>query len=187
MVHGPDASVDVEKLRAGDADAWEELYRAMYPAMAGYARRRLPSEDARDAVAEAMARAIARCDRIAHGGATAEAWIFGILRHVVVDLQRRSYRTRRLPDKIPRLDTTWANQDDMLIVDEDRRQVRQAFARLSARDQHILELRVIAGFSSEQVAQALGMGAGATRNAQYRALRRLRELLEPPVGQEAPR
>ena len=55
--------------------------------------------------------------------------------------------------------------------------MRRAFGRLRAEDQELLELRVVAGLSAEQVAAVQGRRAGAVRMAQSRALSRLRELL----------
>ena len=51
----------VESARAGDADAWELLYRRAYPRLVAYARRRLASsEQAEEAVSETMVRAMDR-------------------------------------------------------------------------------------------------------------------------------
>ena len=43
---------------------WEDVYRRLYPRLFAFARRRVASDhDADDAVAEAMARAVAGADR----------------------------------------------------------------------------------------------------------------------------
>src|SRR5207248_9756458 len=54
------------------------------PRLVAYARRRLVGDAAVDAVSEAMVRAVARVDRFVWEGAGFEAWLFGILRHVVL-------------------------------------------------------------------------------------------------------
>ena len=56
--------------------------------------------------------------------------------------------------------------------------MRRAFTRLGVNDQELLELRVVAGLSSEDTAAALGKRPGAIRMAQVRALARLRRILE---------
>jgi len=167
-----------ERLRSGDSVVWEELYRAMYPAMVTYARRRLPAEEARDAVSETIARALSRPDRLPSLPAKPEAWVFGILRHVVLDMQRRSYRGIRALRRIPTLSTEWGEVADNIVSAEEQGEVRQAFGRLSPRDQEVLELRVLGGLSAEDAGRVLGMREGAVRNAQYRAVRRLRAQLE---------
>jgi RNA polymerase sigma-70 factor (ECF subfamily) len=165
--------------RAGraDPDAWEALYRRVYPGLLAYASRRLDRERARDAVAETMARAIAKIDRFEWRGGGFDAWLYGILRHVVLDAHRARGRddTRRERSEPHRSDPL-----DHVLDSEDAREVRAAFARLSAEDQELLELRVVAGLSAEEAGQVLGKRPGAVRMAQSRALDRLRRELEQP-------
>lgn len=173
-----DAPEREQRLRLGDSVVWEDFYTAMYPAMVSYARRRLPTEEARDAVSETMARALARPERIPMPPATPEGWIFGILRHVVLDAQRRSYRGVRALRRSPAVTTEWLDAGEGVFRAEEEGAVRSAFARLSARDQEILELRVLGGMSAEEAGRVLGMREGAVRNAQHRALRRLHAHLD---------
>ena len=58
------------------------------------------------------------------------------------------------------------------------RAVRAAFAKLGPADQEVLELRIMAGLSADEVAQTLGKRPGAVRMAQNRALGRLRALMD---------
>jgi DNA-directed RNA polymerase specialized sigma24 family protein len=65
--------------------------------MLAYSQRRLGyNEVARDAVSEALARTVKTIARMDDLGTLPEAWCFGILRNVVIDAQRRSYRERRI-------------------------------------------------------------------------------------------
>jgi RNA polymerase sigma-70 factor (ECF subfamily) len=170
-----DRTGSLSDLQTGDPRAWEKLYRRLYPMLFSFARRRLATDDdARDAVSEALARAVAGLDRMARSGATPEAWIFGVLRHVVLDLQRKSYRQRKL--KVTR-EVSDPEPIETIIIDEEGRSMREAFARLPERDRDILELRVVAALGSEETASVLGMRPGALRTAQARALHRLRALL----------
>jgi RNA polymerase sigma-70 factor (ECF subfamily) len=59
--------------------------------------------------------------------------------------------------------------------------VRRAFAQLNDPERELLELRVIAGLSSEQVAVVLAISPGAVRMAQARALNKLRNLMPEDV------
>ncbi len=167
----------VERARAGDAAAWEALYRSLYPKLLAYAGRRLDQDAARDAVSEAMARAVARIGRFAWEGGGFDAWVFAILRHVVVDAQRAAaqHAGDTEPDEAP---ASGPGPLDRLLGDEASSALRVAFARLSPFDQEVLELRVVAGLSSDEVASVVGKRAGTVRMAQARALARLRELLE---------
>jgi RNA polymerase sigma-70 factor (ECF subfamily) len=176
-----DRSEHLRLLRSGDAVSWEELYTRMHQSMVSYAARRLSAEEARDAVSESMARALARPSGIP-GDAAPEAWVFGILRHVVHDAQRRASRGVSALQRSAAASVDWTAVDDDLISGEERSGVREAFDRLSARDQEVLELRVVAGLSTRDAGRVLGMREGAVRNAQLRALRRLRALLDDGLG-----
>jgi len=55
--------------------------------------------------------------------------------------------------------------------------VRQAFSLLSDSDRELLELRVVAGLTSDEVATILSMRPSAVRMAQMRALEKLRSLM----------
>ena len=147
--------------------------------MLAYAQRRLGyNEEARDAVSEALARTVTTVARMAELDTSPEAWSFGILRNVVIDLQRRTYRTRptRVTGVIPTVDPAEA-----LDARGEYEDVRRAFAQLNDVERELLELRVIAGLSSEQVAVVLAMNPGAVRMAQARALTKLRNLMPEVV------
>jgi RNA polymerase sigma-70 factor (ECF subfamily) len=165
----------MDGLRRLDADAWEALYRRLYPALFGYAARRLGGELARDAVAETMARAVGGIGRFTWKGAGLDAWIYGILRNVVADAHRRHAREarRRVPAAIPGPDAL-----EHIVDTEDAARVRRAFAELPAADREVLELRVNGGLDAHEIARVLGKRPGAIRMAQSRALARLRRALE---------
>jgi len=166
----------VERARALDGEAWEVLYRLLYPRMLGYARGRLDDDRARDAVSETMARAVSGIGRFVWRKGGFESWMFSILHNVVVDAQRRSLRT--VPSSAPPVLSEPSEPSDELLATEEARAVRVAFGRLRPAEQELLRLRVVAGFSSDEVARILGKRPGAVRMAQARALARLRELLE---------
>ena len=89
-----DVPAVLRRARRGDGDAWEILFRRSYPRLLAYAARRLPNTElARDAVGETMARAIANVGQLRRIDGF-DAWMYGILRHVVIDAQRRLARER---------------------------------------------------------------------------------------------
>jgi RNA polymerase sigma-70 factor (ECF subfamily) len=142
--------------------------------MLAYSQRRLGyNEVARDAVSEALARTVKTIARMDDLGTLPEAWCFGILRNVVIDAQRRSYRERRIH--------ATADPSETLELNDDHEAVRRAFGQLSDLERELLELRVVAGLSSEHVASVLDMSPGAVRMAQARALDKLRGLMPQDV------
>ena len=172
----------VDAAASGDDAAWEALYRALYPRLRVFFVRRVGAEQADDAVGETMMRAVASIDHFDWTEAGFDGWVFGIARHVSVDHHRRQERVRRY-HHISRMfagsktDGT-APVDQELVIGDDQELVRHLFTQLKPDEQELLELRVIAGLSAEQVGEVLGYKAGAVRTAQSRALAHLRELME---------
>jgi RNA polymerase sigma-70 factor (ECF subfamily) len=180
MSDGFDEQSESARLRNRDPAAWESLYERVYPMMLAYAERRLGrGEVARDAVSEALARTVKSVARMQELDAAPDAWCVGILRHVVADSQRQMYRSRRVTE--PLLDSS-SDPTTNVEIDMEHDNVRSAFAQLSASDRELLELRVVAGLSSDEVAKILSMRPSAVRMTQMRALEKLRSLMEVSVN-----
>ncbi len=173
---------DLEQLvvsaRAGDHGAWEQLYCRIYPRLRGYAVRRVPSEAVDDVVSETMTRAVESIGRFRWAARDFDPWLFGIARHVCADHHRRAGRGERIERAARGLVTVDGDPGERMELVEEHSGVRVAFERLDPQDREILELRVIAGLSAEQVGKVLGKRAGAIRTAQSRALARLRTNLD---------
>ncbi len=65
-----------------------------------------------------------------------------------------------------------------LLAAEEAAALRSAFGQLRPEERDVLELRVLAGLSAEEVGAIMGKGAGAVRQAQSRALARLRDVMQ---------
>ena len=179
--HADDAELRsiVGRAAGCDQDAWEQLYRRSYSRIFAYARRRLRTDTAADdAVSETMLRALDRIPSFTWQGAGFDAWLYGILRNVVLETFRTDARARTSNDVPERHDDGTDGPLDRLVRADHHAEVRHAFELLSPEDQEVLELRVVAGLSADGVAEATGRAAGAVRMAQSRALQRLRRHYE---------
>ncbi len=128
-------------------------------------------------MSEIMVRALERIDRFRWKAGGFDAWLFGILRNVVLEGYRRDAMARR--DGTFRPDIPASDEPlDTIIDNEKAAHLRYAFAGLTDDEQEILELRVVAGLSAEDLARVIGKRAGTVRMAQNRALSRLRANLK---------
>jgi len=166
----------VDAARSGDADAWEQLYRHVFPRLRAYIARRAGAGLADDLGAETMARAVEAIHRFEYGPAGFDGWVFGIARRVVANSRRRAAREQKATARVG-CEPLAEEPQGRLERQIDATEVRAAFARLRPVEQELLELRVVAGLSAEQAAAVLGKRPGAVRMAQSRALRNLRRLL----------
>lgn len=179
---GDDTPQLVERAAAGDPDAWEMIFRRSHDRLFKFARRRTSSVDvALDAVSETMVRAMEKIDRYRHDGVGLDAWLFGILRNVVLEgyrAERRSERDRSQPFETFGHTSPGGDPLEHVVGLAEADRVRSAFLRLAIDEQEVLELRVVAGLSSDGVASVLGKTPGAVRMAQARALGRLRVMMD---------
>jgi RNA polymerase sigma-70 factor (ECF subfamily) len=171
----------VDRAARHDPDAWEALYRRAYRPLFGFARRRLfDDKAAEDAVSETMARALDNIERFTWRGGGFDAWLWGIARNVVRELQRSRHRTLRLVHEDR--PSTDRSPEDHAVAGAETAAMRTAFGRLDPHERELLELRIHAGLSSDEVGQLLGKRPGAVRMGQARALQRLRTILEEVQG-----
>jgi RNA polymerase sigma-70 factor (ECF subfamily) len=170
---------DAELLRAGTADAFEEVYDRHAARLLAWARARV-GEHAADLTAEVFARAWLNRSRFRpEDGTSALPWLLGIAKNVL----RESLRKRRVEDAarrrlgIPRL----LARDAALDAITDGRTLsdsgRRALASLPQRDRELLRLRVIEERSYRDIAVRLRCTPQAARRRLSRLLRQLQYTL----------
>lgn len=188
----------LERLRAGDEAAYEDLVRTHGGRMLAVARRFLPvEEDARDAVQDAFLSAFRSIDRF-EGQARLSTW----LHRIVVNACLMKLRTRRrkpeqsIEDLLPgyledghleRPPSPWRVPD---LDGAERRELRElileAVRSLPDGYRNVLMLRDIEGLDTEETAGLLGISIGAVKTRLHRARQALRELLAPHLGEGRP-
>jgi RNA polymerase sigma-70 factor (ECF subfamily) len=153
------------------------LYRSIQPRLRTYAARRVGTANADDVVGEALLRAFVSIGSFVWGPAGFDGWVFGIARRCIGEHHRRDGQRSRLAHAPRPEASNEPEPGDGLILEDERAEIRRAFARLGARDQDLLELRFIAGLNCGEVATVLGKTPGAVRTAQSRAVQELRRLM----------
>lgn len=88
---------------------------------------------------------------------------------------------------VDRLVDSGTSPSHHLFRDELRQQVRAALARLAANDREVLVMCYIERLSFDEIAAILGITENAAKVRHFRALRRIRKLLEPLDLEEPPR
>ncbi len=186
----------VDRLRAGDDAAYEELVRAYGGRMLAVARRMLRAdEDARDAVQEAFVSAFKSIDRF-EGSSRISTW----LHRIVVNAALMKLRTKRrkpeasIEELLPSFledghmaapASPWrAVGDDPVEQREVSQLVRDSIERLPEGYRNVLLLRDIEDLDTEETAEIMGISPGAVKTRLHRARLALRGLLEPHMAGE---
>ncbi|MFS8637020.1 MAG: sigma-70 family RNA polymerase sigma factor [Gemmatimonadota bacterium] len=178
----PDAWL-VERVRAGDAEAYGELVRRHMRRAFSIAYRILEHrEDAEDVVQEAFVRALERFDTLERGRPF-EPWIYRIVVNGALNYRRA--RSIRRAEPIPE-DTRSGDTapDGAAERSELRRRLRDAMAGLPERQRTIVQLAELEGFTSAEIAEILGLSDGTVRWHLLQARRALREALAPLMEED---
>jgi RNA polymerase sigma-70 factor (sigma-E family) len=155
------------------ATCFEQLAKSSRPALVRAAHAVTGCrEDAEDAVQASLLKAMGAWPRVAGQ----EEWRQqAYVRQIVVNTCRSGWRkwgSRVLVGEMPEVPQAPATE-----ASDDRTLVRQALARLPARQREVLLLRYYEDLSEAEIAKRLGCAPGTVKSAAARALRALRLML----------
>ena len=127
-----------------------------------------------------------------------EVWFTRILINGCLDrIKARNRRERWFPDRAGRDQEgkevgevtagTEPSPEETLLGREQRRRVAKALSQLPARQRLVFVLSEVEGYSSREVGQLTGLNESTVRVHLFRAVRKLRRLLQEPVpGEDEP-
>jgi RNA polymerase sigma-70 factor (ECF subfamily) len=200
---GPDEAVLLDRLRAGDEQAFEELVDGHYPTMLAVARGYVKSRAvAEEVVQEAWVGVLKGLDRF-EGRSSLRTWIIRIVVNIAQTRGAREARSVPLSSLAPdgqepaveperfrgrqdsfaghwrRYPLNWeALPEQALFGRETLDVVMAAVTALPPAQRQVIALRDISGWSAEDVCDALDITAGNQRVLLHRARSRVRATLE---------
>jgi len=189
-----DDATFVQRARAGDQDAFRELVERHGERLFRLAWRITGDErSAEDAVQEAFLRAYRSLDRF-DDRSQFGTWLHRIAVNAALEIMRKQEKHRPhlespldgpdgAGDPLPSPDP---GPDRIALSQEVERAVRSGLAGLSALERTAFVLRHFEGRSIAEICRELGLGQSAGKQAVFRAVKKLRRVLEPLlVRQEA--
>jgi RNA polymerase sigma-70 factor (ECF subfamily) len=167
-----------------DPQAFSMLYERYREPVYLYCFRRLGSPEAASSAASGVfLKAFSSRHRYRPGGrrsdSTFRSWLFSIAHNAVVDAWRRTRHHARLAtdDDIERpIADPGISLEELAVGAEEARAVVALLARLPDRQREAVELR-LAGLSTAETAQVLGISVSAAKSLQFRGYQMLRDLL----------
>lgn len=171
----------VARARAGDAEAWGEVYQQHAPAIFRFCRRALPTrEDAEDATMEIFMKLK---DKLSQYDETRSfsAWLYRVAANHCWDiLRRRKIRQDKETEDVETvpLEHPDPNQLDKLIEQRTSEEVREALHKLGPRARMALVLRYYSDMSYDEIADELGVRRAFVGVVLLRARHELRQALE---------
>jgi RNA polymerase sigma factor (sigma-70 family) len=158
------------------ADVFSLVYRTYASQVLGYLTAR-GVEDPEAAMQEVFLSVLPRLATMHGGAAGLRTFIFSVAHARMVDDHRRQNRTpAKLPFE-PELDQREdSSAEDVALERISPQEVLRLLDGLPGDQREVLSLRLVAGLTVEQAAEAMGKSAGAVKQLQRRALLKLREL-----------
>lgn len=166
----------VDRVRAGDLDAYATLVRAYLQSAFGVAYGILRHvEDAEDLVQDAFLKALRRI-RSLRPGSPFGPWFHRLVRNEA--LNRRRWRARRETRPLSESDAAPggnpAADAERAVL---RERLRSALDRLPAIQAAVVVMHDVQGYAHAEIAQTLGIPEGTSRSHLHHARRRLRDWL----------
>ena len=170
----------LSQVRAGESDAWGELYRQYAPAIFRFCRRLLPArEDAEDATTEIFMKVRQKLGTY-DSSRPFTAWLYKVASNHCWDTLRRRRIRQDLEtgdvDSLP-LEHPDPSQLERLQAEHTSKEVRTGLAQLPDRARMALVLRYYADMSYEEIADTLGVRRAFVGVLLLRARHQLRDAL----------
>lgn len=178
------------RIRAGDPEAFRELFRAYAPLVHRHAARVTGDwAVAEDVVSLTFLEAWRLRGRLRDEGETPRPWLMGIAVNVLRNTGRAARRHQRALARVPRRDVLPDFADELVGRMADAATLAAAKAaldRLKRPEREVFALCVWADLGYGEAARALGVPVGTVRSRLSRARRRLRALTEEELRKRAP-
>ena len=170
----------IARARAGDSQAWGDLYREYAPAIFRFCRRAMPTrEDAEDATMEIFMKLREKLSQY-DPSRSFTAWLYKMSANHCWDmLRRRKVRQGKETEDVDELPlaATDPNQLEKLIEERSGEEVRKALDKLGARARMALVMRYYSDMSYDEIADALGVRRAFVGVVLLRARHELRNAL----------
>ncbi len=158
-----------------DPNAFAPLYAAYFDPIYRYCALRMHHRElAADAASQTFLKALAGIGGFRSG--SFKSWLYAIARNVTIDMQRAARPQLELTHAELVHDSAPTPEEHALRADESDR-LWNALQYLTSEQREVLELR-LAGLTGAEIAAATQRSLSATKSIQFRALSRLRTVLE---------
>lgn len=179
----------MEAVVAGDSGAADELVsrfgKRIFAYLLGWLKN---AEEAHDITQEVLFRICSKAQTY-NGGSSLSSWVFTVARNLLIDRSRsRSFKlaAASLPiDEGPAKSTSSPLSDSpehRVMRKEITTRVREAIDTLPPRQREVVQLRLLAELSLEEIAQTVGLTLGGVKSTLHNALRNLRDRLADLQG-----
>jgi RNA polymerase sigma-70 factor (ECF subfamily) len=169
----------VKSASEGDEQAFSTLYDTYLDSIYRFIYLRVEDQQtAEDITSTVFLRAWEKLDKYEFRGVPFRAWLFRIARNAVIDHYRTRKESAPLEAVINTHDESAISVSQKVGLHIEAEKVMACMQQLTEDQRNVLTLKVVHGFSTEEVAKTLGKRQGAVRALQMRGLQALAKIME---------
>lgn len=177
----------IDRLKAGDAQAWREAFATYGPRLLGYATRMLGDRSQAEEVVQDSLVAAYKAIGSFEGRAGLKTWLFRVVHNRSIDELRRRKRFVDVPDEDPEAGLfnargkwalacpQWADRaEEQIDASRKLARVRLAIDQLPHNYREVLLMKEVHGLDTSEICDTLGISPGNLRIRIHRARKALR-------------
>jgi RNA polymerase sigma-70 factor, ECF subfamily len=169
----------LDRLRAGDADAFDTVFRTWYPAVVRVAERIVREESLAEELAQEVFLGLWRRRESLDAEGTAQGYLFQAVRNRALNHLRHSAVERKAAVVLPFLAEPPAPADAGVEASDLEHAIATAIAGLPTRCREVFTMSRERGLRYAEIADVLGISVKAVEANMGRALKQLRAQLAP--------
>jgi RNA polymerase sigma-70 factor (ECF subfamily) len=172
----------VQQAKAGDANAWDTLFKRYQLPLYVYVAEMVHNEQASlDIVQETFISAVRHIGQLRDNEHFA-GWLFGIAHQKCIQRWRKQSREAEVLEEFAQMDAeSPEGPDDLLVREEDEEHFMHALNQLPLPQRSALLLFFVESFSIEEIAEITGASAGTVKSRLHYGKRALRSLWSAPL------
>ena len=169
----------MDRLRAGDTKALEELYDRHTPMLFGVVLRIVGrAADAEEVLQDTWVQAWRRAATWEPARGTVAAWLLTLARSRAIDRIRSVAARQRAETAAPAPDSAAPDEPaSRAVQSQSRERISAALATLTPQQREVLELAYFGGLSQTEIAARVGSPLGTVKSWTRQGLMRLREIV----------
>jgi len=165
----------VEETQKGNTKAFGEIYDIYYGQIHKYVFYKVSSDHVEDVAASVFIKAWTNIKKYRKGSFPFSSWLFRIAHNAVIDHYRTNKEYYELEEKIAD-----ESMNPQMFAEQqlNSERVHHALRKLNSNYQEVILLKYMQDLSNKEIAKAMNTNETNVRTLQFRALKKLRELLE---------
>lgn len=166
--------------REMDTALLESIYARYYNNVYNYICFRINNHfDSEELASDVFENAIRRFHTYKPDIAPIEAWLIGIAKNVITDYLRSKKRKTFIPlDDIIELVSSERRPEEVIVFNEDNRELIGAMARLKDNERQILSMKFATDLKNPEIAQIMNLSETNIGTISYRAIKKLKKILD---------